>query len=139
MSLFVMAQCIRPCGWIGPGYERKARGDASEGFFCPECRGPTKSWISDLDREQQAIDRDKSARIDATQQLNDRNRQARLANQRLHDAQRQTERARHRLAMLRKDDPRCLEAQRAMLVAENEEAEAFLAHAQAVAGIKALG
>jgi len=128
--LSIRAEC-RSCGWLGMGHERKARNGATEDLYCPKCSGRTKSWVLDIEREQQPLERLKSARIEATQKANEALWEARLAHERLHTAQRATERARHRLAMLNKDDPQCLAAQRAMLVAEREESEAFLARAQA--------
>jgi hypothetical protein len=136
--LAIRAEC-RSCGWLEVGSERKAKNSETEALFCPQCSGVTKSWVIDNHREQQALDRDKSARIESTQQANDAFRQARLANQQLRDARRRTEFARHKVALLDKDHPKYLEAQHAMIAAQREEAEAALARDQAMTRVNAGG
>jgi hypothetical protein len=50
-SLFMMAQCRNSfCRWHGAAYERK------DDLYCPQCRGLTRIWSTDLERHY-TIDR----------------------------------------------------------------------------------
>jgi hypothetical protein len=135
--LQMMAECTRPCGWIGGAHERVPRRDASIELFCPQCSGPTRSWVVDQAKAQADLDRLKEERLQSLRQSNQHAQQARLASERLHDAKRRTEFARHKVALLDKDHPQYLEAQHAMIAAQREEAEATLARDQAMTRVKA--
>jgi hypothetical protein len=137
--LFAMAECTRPCGWVGSAHERFARGDATEALLCPQCSGWTRSWVVDQAKDQADLDRLKAERLESLLKSNQKAQQARLAHERLHDARRQTERARHTVAMLDPDDRAYLAAKGALVAAQQQEAEAFLARAQAMAAIKGRG
>ena len=134
--LQIIAECTRACGWIGPAHERIARRDATVELFCPQCSGPTRSWIVDQAKAQADLERLKAERLEALLKSNQKAQQARVADERLHDARRATERARHRVAMLDPDDRAYLAAKGALVAAQQQEAEAFLARAQAMARVK---
>ena len=136
--LSVRAEC-RSCGWLGMGSERIARNGATENLYCPKCSSGTRSWIVDQAKVQEDLSRHQSERSMASQRWLDDNREARLAQERLHDAKRRTEFARHKVALLDKDHPQYLEAQHAMIAAQREEAEAALTRDQAMTRVKAGG
>jgi hypothetical protein len=138
----LMAECRR-CGWLGPAYERKARDDATEDLYCPQCFGPTTAWSVNQEKEQAdlfalSLERSQGAQVRLAAY-----RAARLAQERLDDAQVAVKRCQARLLLQQVNDPsnarQGFEEQRRLLAAEREAAEASLACRQAKAKVRALG
>jgi len=138
-----MACCTRSCGWLGPAYERKARDDGTEDFDCPQCAGKTRSWAVNLERQQIDLHRLQAERSQGARRQLAAYREARLAQERLTDAQADVQRCQAGVLLRAANDPsntrQGFEAQRQLLAAEREEAEASLACRQAKANIRALG
>ena len=147
-SRFMMAECRSSfCGWHGAAHERR------DDFYCPQCRGLTRSWSTDLERHytidaaerilakaraQRAID-EHDARFDA---LN----AARMA---MHAAEAHLATARDRVKRCRvaktiaeelspHDTDQRQRTMREFLSAQQAEAEAALACTEAKAKVKAL-
>jgi hypothetical protein len=132
MAMMVMLlKCTRDrCGWIGPAHEPPVKDAETGDRCCPQCFGRVVPWPVDQAREAKALDRERSARIEATQRSNETCRRSRLAYERLQEANAQITRCRARLTLAEVDgNVQCVfAANRALIAAEGEAASAFVAH-----------
>ena len=147
-SRFMMAECRSSfCGWHGAAHERR------DDFYCPQCRGLTRSWSTDLERHytidtaERKLAKARAQRaIDQHDERFDALNTARMA---MHAAEAQLEHARERAKRCRlakimaeelspHDIDQRQRALRALLSAQQDETEAALACTEAKAKVKAL-